>query len=229
MLLGTLDSSSELILLASMETLYFPMALMRVTCIQDCIRKVQPARAVMGWERGLVRGLWWTIGLLGVGMADGNGSEGDLPGGEGGDLGRVWKTLLLRGGRQGRWVGRWYNEGNESFMVAVWLSLVYKLFSSSQKHKKRRISSQKLRTNVYFEIQHIIEFISVHLRFFLPPSPPLQLIFPRQFLKRVVGFTSTNEQGSGTLPHPEHQTFFFPTMMGLFLCSASSPSSFYTS
>lgn len=95
-------------------------------------------------------------------------------------------------------------------MAAVWLSLVYKLFSSSQKHKKRRISLQKLKTNVYFEIQHIIEF-SVHLRFFLPPSPPLQLIFPRQFLKRVVGFTSTNEQGSGTLPHPEHQTFFFPT------------------
>lgn len=61
MLLGTLDSSSELILLASMETLYFPMALMRVTCIQDCIRKVQPARAVMGWERGGVRGWWWTI------------------------------------------------------------------------------------------------------------------------------------------------------------------------
>lgn len=60
MLLGTLDSSSELILLASMETLYFPMALMRVTCIQDCIRKVQPARAVMGWERGSVRGWWWT-------------------------------------------------------------------------------------------------------------------------------------------------------------------------
>lgn len=108
-----------------------------------------------------------------------------------------------------------------------WLSgyLSYKLFSSSQKHKKRRISLQKLRTNVYFEIQHIIEF-SVHLRFFLPPSPPLQLIFPRQFLKRVVGFTSTNEQGSGTLPHLEHQTFFFPTMTGLFLCSASSPSSF---
>lgn len=48
-----------------------------------------------------------------------------------------------------------------------WLSgyLSYKLFSSSQNHKKRRISSQKLRTNVYFEIQHIIKF-SVHLRFF---------------------------------------------------------------
>lgn len=110
-------------------------------------------------------------------------------------------------------------------MVAVWLSLVYKLFSSSsQKHKKRRISSQKLRTNVCFEIQHIIEF-SVHLRFFLPPSPPLQLIFPRQFLKRVVGFTSTNEQGSGTLPHPEHQTFFFPTndlAFSSFTCSASN-------
>lgn len=73
MLLGTLDSSSELILLASMETLYFPMALMRVTCIQDCIRKVQPARAVMGWERRWVRGWWWTIGLLGMG--DGDGSE----------------------------------------------------------------------------------------------------------------------------------------------------------
>lgn len=106
--------------------------------------------------------------------------------------------------------------------MAVWLSLGYKLFSSSQNHKKRRISSQKLRTNVYFEIQHIIEF-SVHLRFFLPPSPPLQLIFPRQFLKRVVGFTSTNEQGSGTLPHPEHQTFFFPTndlAFSSFTCSA---------
>lgn len=58
-----------------METLYFPMALMRVTCIQDCIRKVQPARAVMGWERRWVRGLLWTIGLLGVGMGDGDGSE----------------------------------------------------------------------------------------------------------------------------------------------------------
>lgn len=106
-------------------------------------------------------------------------------------------------------------------MMAVWLSLVYKLFSSSQNHKKRRISLQKLRTNVYFEIQHIIEF-SVHLRFFHPPSPPLQLIFPRQFLKRVVGFTSKNEQGSGTLPHPEHQTFFFPTNDGAlssFTCS----------
>lgn len=45
--------------------------------------------------------------------------------------------------REGGKVGRWYNEGNESFMVAVWLSLVYKLFSSSQNHKKRRISSQK--------------------------------------------------------------------------------------
>lgn len=96
------------------------------------------------------------------------------------------------------------------------LSLVYNLFSCSQNHKKRRISSQNLRTNVYFEIQHIIE-LSVHLRFFLPPSPPLQLIFPRQFLKRVVGFTSTNEQGSGTLPHPEHQTFFFPTKRSGFL------------
>lgn len=127
-------------------------------------------------------------------------------------------VVRREGGRQ----GRWYNEGNESFMVAVWLSLVYKLFSSSQKHKKRRISLPKLRTNVYFEIQHIIEF-SVHLRFFLPPSPPLQLIFPRQFLKRVVGFTSTNEQGSGTLPHPEHQTFFFPTndlAFSSFTCSA---------
>lgn len=51
------------------------MALMRVTCIQDCIRKVQPARAVMGWERGWVRGWWWTIGLLGVGMGEGDGSE----------------------------------------------------------------------------------------------------------------------------------------------------------
>lgn len=120
-------------------------------------------------------------------------------------------------------------------MVAVWLPLVYKLFSSSfQNHKKRRISSQKLRTNVYFEIQHIIEF-SVHLRFFHPPSPPLQLIFPRQFLKRVVGFTSTNEQGSGTLPHPEHQTFFFPTndlalssfILLVLLSFSSSSSSFY--
>lgn len=107
-------------------------------------------------------------------------------------------------------------------MNPLWWLSGYLLFSSSQKHKKRRISSQKLRTNVYFEIQHIIEF-SVHLRFFLPPSPPLQLIFPRQFLKRVVGFTSTNEQGSGTLPHPEHQTFFFPTndlAFSSFTCSA---------
>lgn len=47
------------------------MALMRVTCIQDCIRKVQPARAVMGWERGWVRGWWWTVGLLEVGMGMG--------------------------------------------------------------------------------------------------------------------------------------------------------------
>lgn len=38
-----------------------------------------------------------------------------------------------------------------------WLSgyLSYKLFCSSQKHKERRISLQKLRTIVYFEIQHI--------------------------------------------------------------------------
>lgn len=38
---------------------------------------------------------YWTVGLLGVGMGEGDGSEDDLPGGEGGDLGRVWKTLLL--------------------------------------------------------------------------------------------------------------------------------------
>lgn len=37
-----------------------------------------------------------------MGMGDGDGSEDDLPGGEGGDLGRVWKTLLLRGGREAR-------------------------------------------------------------------------------------------------------------------------------
>lgn len=45
---------------------------------------------------------YWIIGLLGVGMGEGDGSEDDLPGGEGGDLGRVWKTLLLRGGREAR-------------------------------------------------------------------------------------------------------------------------------
>lgn len=41
---------------------------------------------------------------MGMGDGDGSedGSEDDLPGGEGGDLGRVLKTLLLRGGRQGR-------------------------------------------------------------------------------------------------------------------------------
>lgn len=38
---------------------------------------------------------YWTIGLLGVGMGVRMGVEDDLPGGEGGDLGRVWKTLLL--------------------------------------------------------------------------------------------------------------------------------------
>lgn len=73
MLLGTLDSSSELILLASMETLYFPMALMRVTCIQDCIRKVQPARAVMGWERRWVRGCCGLLDCWGWGWVRGMG------------------------------------------------------------------------------------------------------------------------------------------------------------
>lgn len=101
------------------------------------------------------------------------------------------------------------------------ISRIQVVFFFSKTQEKKNFFT-KLRTNVYFEIQHIIEF-SVHLRFFLPPSPPLQLIFPRQFLKRVVGFTSTNEQGSGTLPHPEHQTFFFPTIdlaFSSFTCSA---------
>lgn len=109
-------------------------------------------------------------------------------------------VVRREGGRQ----GRWYNEGNESFMVAVWLSLVYKLFSSSQKHKKRRISLQKLRTNVSFEITSPLL------------SPPLQLIFPRQFLKRVVGFTSTNEQGSGTFAPPRTPNLLFPDHDGPF-------------
>lgn len=63
------------------------------------------------------------------------GVEDDLPGGEGGDLGRVWKTCCCEeGGRQ----GRWYNEGNESFMVAVWLPLVQVVFFFFSKTQEKK-------------------------------------------------------------------------------------------